>query len=814
MLGIAKYWEDPGVLHVNREKPRAYYIPYADARTASSNKRGKSPFYQTLNGSWKFKYYKSVKLVEDGFFGKDADVNTWDDLIVPSCWQVKGYDQCHYTNVNYPFTCDPPHVPGENPAGVYVREFNISSSWENKEKYIVFEGVNSCFYLWVNGVFAGYSQGSRVPAEFNITPYISAGRNRIAVMVLKWCDGSYLEDQDVWRFSGIFRDVYLLARDKQHIRDVFIKQEFSKDFKKATVKCEINIKAGAEDDIGDVKEDIYKAEVFKEEVREDILKEEVIKEEIEKIRAELVDNKGMRIAGLVKSAEGNRFNDHSIGCANAVIENAVVEFEIDNPVLWNAENPYLYRLFIHYGEEVLLFYVGLRKIEIKDGVFMINGRAVKLKGVNRHDSHLELGQTVPLNHMVRDLMIMKRHNINAIRTSHYPNDPRFLDLCDYYGFYVVDEADLECHGVQRAGDFHMLSKDPVWEEAFVDRVRRMVERDKTHACVVMWSLGNESGYDINHIAMARWTKSRDESRPVHYEGAASIYRGNPDTRFIDVESRMYPHVEFVEQYALNEENKKPLFLCEYSHAMGNGPGDLKDYWDIIYKYPRLMGGCVWEWCDHAIKSLTRDGREYYAYGGDFGDEPNDGNFCMDGLVYPDRRPHTGLLELKKVIAPVKIEAYDLERGLIKVTNLYDFKDLSGITLAWKVERNGETIKQGEIYDLAIGPQQSAIIELPCYQLDVDIDSINGNGFFGSVEDLYYLTVSCLQKFDTPWAKKGYEITFEQLKMDLQQLRRKGQEKAIPSAGMERGAEGKAEEEMAFEINDRKIIMVQKGNVIL
>lgn len=702
MINVKKYWEDLNVMQVNREKPRAYYIPYGDETSALSQKRGKSPFYQTLNGSWKFKYHESIRQVEDGFYNEDANVSDWDNLIVPSCWQVKGYDQCHYTNVNYPFPCDPPFVPNDNPTGLYVRDFNISKSFDDKEKYVVFEGVNSCFYLWVNGNFVGYSQGSRIPAEFNISPYVHSGKNRMAVMVLKWCDGSYLEDQDLWRFSGIFRDVYVIGREKEHIRDVFNRVELSDDFKTAKVKCEIET-------IGTCA-----------------------------VRAELKDKDGRVVAeGSVK-----------------VDSKATIELSVENPVLWNAENPYLYKLFVYSGEEVLLFNTGFRKVEIKDAVFMINGKAIKLKGVNRHDSHPELGQTIPLNHMINDLMIMKRHNVNTIRTSHYPNDPRFLDLCDEYGFYIVDEADLECHGVAPAGDFHMLTKNPEWETAFLDRAERLVERDKNHPAVVIWSMGNESGYGINHIAMAVWTKNRDNSRPVHYEGAEPRHNGNQDVSCLDMESRMYASTDYIEKYALNEDNKKPLFLCEYSHAMGNGPGDLKDYWDVIYKYPKLMGGCVWEWNDHGIKTTNAEGTEYYAYGGDFGDKPNDGNFCLDGLVYPDRTPHTGLLELKKVIAPVKVEEVSLKEGRIRVTNLYDFIDLSAVELVWKVEADGELTQQGVISDLEVMPHEAAEYVLP-YSLPE------------KSSERYFVTVSIVQKKDTAWEPRGYEITFEQFELPVE-----------------------------------------------
>ncbi|WP_139902752.1 glycoside hydrolase family 2 TIM barrel-domain containing protein [Clostridium thermarum] len=704
MINVPKYYEDLDVMEVNREAPRAYFIPYRSEAAALSKKRGQSDFYQNLNGTWKFKYYSSIKEVEDGFYQEGRDVSEWDDLIVPSCWQVKGYDQCHYTNINYPFPCDPPYVPNENPAGTYVRDFNVPENWDGKSKYIVFEGVNSCFYLWINGRFIGFSQGSRMPAEFDISPYIRVGKNRIAVMVLKWCHGSYLEDQDLWRFSGIFRDVYLLARDRNHIRDVFVRQNLSEDFKVGYLNCQI--------------------------------------ETVGSIEA----------TAVLKDAEGKVA---ASGQATIKSKGSIV-LELTAPALWNAEAPYLYKLFISSGEEVLLFNIGFRRIEVKDSVFKVNGKAIKLKGVNRHDSHPELGQTIPLNHMKKDLALMKSHNVNTIRTSHYPNDPRFLDLCDEYGFYVIDEADLECHGVQSVGDFHMLTKNLQWQKAFLDRAVRLVERDKNHPSVIIWSMGNESGYDINHIAMARWTKDRDGSRLVHYEGANECYKGSTDTEVLDMVSSMYASTQYIEEYASKEENKKPYFLCEYSHAMGNGPGDLKDYWDIIYKYPKLMGGCVWEWCDHGIKTATAEGTEFYAYGGDFGDKPNDGNFCLDGLVYPDRRPHTGLLELKKVIAPVKVEAVNLEKGQVKITNLYDFIDLSHLSLQWTVEKDGEIVQQGEVSGLTTLPHESETITLD-YKLPQ------------ASKSSYYLTVSFHQKQNTLWQRKGYEVTFEQFRLPVEKI---------------------------------------------
>lgn len=701
MIGITKYWEDLNTMHINREESRAHYIPYNNERNAQFKKRESSPFYKNLNGNWKFKYYESVTDVMEEFYKNDFVAEEWDNLSVPSCWQVNGYDKCHYTNVRYPFTCNPPYVPNENPAGAYIKEFNVNNKWELKDKYIVFEGVNSCFYLWVNGEFVGYSQGSRMPTEFNITPYLTTGKNKVAVLVLKWCDGSYIEDQDLWRFTGIFRDVYLLARDKNHVKDVFNKEEISSDFKVAKVRSEIET-------VG-----LCKVKVLLKDINDEIVGE----------TSKSIDGKG------------------------------AVEFIIENPVLWNAEEPYLYKMYISCNEEVLNFNIGIRKIEVVDGVFLINGKAVKLKGVNRHDSHPELGQTIPVSHMIKDLKLMKAYNINTIRTAHYPNDSRFLELCDQYGFYVVDEADLECHGVGEAGDIHMLTKNKSWQKSFLDRVVRLVERDKNHPCVVIWSMGNESGYDINHIEMAKWTRNRDNSRLVHYESAAEGYKGHPDTEALDMESRMYSSTEYIEEYAKSENNKKPLFLCEYSHAMGNGPGDLKDYWDIIYKYPKLMGGCVWEWCDHGIKTKDLKGREFYAYGGDFGDFPNDSNFCIDGLVYPDRTPSTGLKELKQVIAPARFEEVNLYKGIVKVTNLFDFIDLSNYELNWIIEEEGDIVLQGGVYSLDVMPQESAEIRLGYILPEM-------------VEQRWYLTLSLIQKKNTPWAEKGHEIVFKQFELPV------------------------------------------------
>jgi len=702
MLFVEKYWENPDILHVNCEKPHAYFIPYESAAKAKENIRGESKFFKTLNGVWKFKYHNSVNDVSCQFYKDDFIPEGWDDLVVPSNWQMYGYDKPHYTNINYPYPCDPPHVPNDNPAGLYVRDFTFRKP-DGKNVYLVFEGVDSCFYVWINGNLVGYSQVSHMTSEFNITEYIKDGKNRIAVMVLKWCDGSYLEDQDMWRLSGIFREVYLLTRQENHISDVFVKTELSDDFKSGTIICELETSCSSSSEV----------------------------------RAVLKDSNG-------RTLDEKKADISIIG---------EIRFEVENPQLWSAEVPELYELYLCHGEEVICFRPGFRKIEVKDSVILFNGKPIKFKGVNRHDSHPELGHTIPIDHMRNDLYIMKRHNINAIRTSHYPNDPKFLELCDELGFYVIDEADLECHGVAPAGDKDMLAKEPSYESAFLDRMQRMVERDKNHACIVMWSLGNESGYGINHIKMANWAKSRDKSRLIHYESACWVeIMDQYDTTPLDVFSNMYPSISKIKDVILKKENEtRPIVLCEYCHAMGNGPGDLQDYWDLIYSNPRLSGGFVWEWCDHSVKTKTPDGIEYYAYGGDFGDKPNDGNFCVDGLVYPDRRPHTGLLELKNVIAPVKTEAVDISKGEIKITNLHYFKGLEELSLNWKLEKDGITVEAGSIDNIDAAPQDSINVKLP-FNMPLKADG------------RYFLTVYYTLKAGTVWAEKGFEVAFAQFEL--------------------------------------------------
>lgn len=637
MEQVQKYWEDVTILHVNREEPRAYYIPYQTNEDALSQKRIASPYYSGLNGIWSFRYYKSYYEAVEHLQEDVNQVHGWEECQVPSCWQLEGYDSCQYTNLNYPFPCDPPYVPTENPAGVYHTTVQVSDFELEKDNYIVFEGVNSCFYLWVNGAFVGYSKGSRMMSEFALNKFLTAGENSVTVMVLKWCDGSYLEDQDMWRFSGIFRDVYLLHREHKRVADVYLTSSIEEN--KAVIYAECK-------GVG-----IQEATVL------------------------IYDHKGNCIAQKTESISEK------------------IALSISEPNLWNAETPYLYQVVILGGDEVLCFPLGLREVAVTDGVFTINGVAVKLKGVNRHESHPRYGQAVSLKHMEYDLKLMKLHNINTIRTSHYPDHPRFLELCDKYGFYVIDEADLECHGMGSAGDIHELAKHPQWKEAFLDRGCRLVERDKNHSCVIMWSLGNESGYGENHIAMAKQIRDLDPTRLIHYEGAAAGYKGNTDISCLDVNSRMYPSLEEMREFLEKDTSGKPLFLCEYSHAMGVGPGDLMQYETLIEENSRFMGGCIWEWCDHGIETIIEKDKRGYLYGGDFGEIQHDSNFCIDGLTTPDRKPHTGLLELKQVYAPVRIT---WEKGNIQIRNRFDFITLSDYSLEYELFQGGDQIEEGEL----------------------------------------------------------------------------------------------------------------------
>lgn len=689
-LNIPNYHQSTETLHVGCEKPRAYFVPFPCGCASKNAERGESTFFKSLCGEWNFKFFKSVNDV------CDLSTEGSDKLTVPMSWQMalgRGYDVPNYTNVNYPIPYDPPFVPDENPCGLYSRKFTVPAAMAGKKIYLNFEGVDSAFYVWVNDEFAAYSQVSHMTSEIDVTSLVHAGENEIKVLVLKWSDGTYLEDQDMWRMSGIFREVYLLFRDETHIRDIFVHCDLDDSFTDADFTVDVDVTGKA------------------------------------------------TVEWTLDCPCGETI---SSGKCDVDESGKIVVPTIKNAKLWSDEEPNLYTLTLHCGNEYITLPIGARRVEIKDGCVVINGKKVKAKGVNRHDSHHLLGHATPVEHMVRDIMIMKAHNVNMVRTSHYPNDPRFTALCDKYGIYVCDETDLETHG---ARPWYALSRSPEWEGEYVDRVQRMVERDKNHPCVIFWSLGNESGWGQNHVAMHTWIKSRDTSRIVHYEGANYDYNDGKYLRDVtDIESRMYPNPTWCDNYCKAPERDEPLFLCEYSHAMGNGPGDLRDYWEVIERNDNFFGGCVWEFIDHSVAIGDKYDDPSFTYGGDFGDHPNDGNFCVDGLVYPDRRVHTGLEELKQAIMPVAVR--EVKPGTVAIKSRRYFKSMNDISMAWTVKVDGKAVKSGVHPNLDIAPEAEEVFEI------VPENELPAHG-------TVTLDLSFRQNKPTEWADVGYEVGFAQ-----------------------------------------------------
>jgi beta-galactosidase/beta-glucuronidase len=683
------FLENPANVGSNRLAPRAYFVPYPDAEAALAG--GASERVFSLNGTWDFDLYTTAGEADAAVQRRDFSDPSFPHHPVPSCWQMTGdpaLGKPAYTNIVYPFPVDPPRVPSENPTGVYVRTFELPSEWEGVAVILRFDGVDSAFRVVLNGEEIGSSKGSRLPAEFDITPFLVDGPNELCVVVYQWSDGSYLEDQDQWWLSGIFRDVTLLARPRAHLQDVFVRADYDPETGSGLLSLDLQATAD--------------------------------------VRAQLL-------------WEGEPVWEGTDGG------------EIPNVFPWSAEVPNLYTLLLEVGDaEAVALKVGFRRIEIVGDQIQINGEKLHFRGVNRHEWHPDLGRTIPLDVARQDVVLMKRHNVNAVRTSHYPPDPRFLDLCDEYGLYVIDECDIETHGFGEHGWSGNPSDDPAWEAAYLDRMERMVERDKNHASVVMWSLGNESGIGRNHDAMTAWVRTRDD-RPVHYEG-------DSDTRATDVLSRMYSSVDDLVAYAertngregdpdtIAARDAKPFLLCEYAHAMGNGPGGLAEYIDAFERYPRLHGGFIWEWIDHGVRQRTADGREYFAYGGDFGEPIHDGNFVIDGLIFPDRRPSPGLIELKKAYEPVRITRLDEAR--IRIENRYSFRDLSHLTGSWKLLRDGEFVKSGTLALPAVAPRTSLVLDLP-----TPIPDAPGE---------WTLEVSFRLGADTVWAEAGHEIAWGQV----------------------------------------------------
>lgn len=702
-------WENPSVTGIGRLASRADLLPFGEESEAVRGRRSDSPFFQLLNGVWKFQYLPSPAFVDEDFARPGYEDADWDDLDVPSCWQMHGYGKPHYTNVIYPFPVDPPRVPTENPTGCYRRIFTIPATWQGRRIHLHFRGVDSAFYVWVNGRKIGFSKGSRLPAEFDITDTVTPGENVLAVQVMQWSDATYLEDQDMWWLSGIFRDVYLTSLPAVHLFDVFARTDLDIAFQDATLSVETVVRnAGQEDAAG------------------------------WSLSCNLLDAEGRAVFGKPLSAACDAKAGQSVSLSFAEAVKA--------PKKWTAETPHLYTLVLALRDghgrtvEATSLRVGFRKVEIKDGCILVNGRHIIFRGVNRHDTDPDTGRAVSYEAMLRDVLLMKQHNINAVRTSHYPNDPRFYDLCDEYGLYLIAETDVETHGF---GYVDNISMYPEWQAAFVDRMQRMVEAYKNHPSIVMWSLGNESGFGINHEAMADWTRQRDDTRLIHYE------RDTAD-KIVDVCSRMYATPQQLADLAKKWNNQRPVILCEYAHAMGNGPGVFKEYWDLFLSNPHVQGGFVWEWADHGIRMVDEDGTEWYAYGGDFGDEPNDNNFVCDGLVFPDRTPSPGLLEYKKYCEPVAVEAVDASKGLLCVTNRYDFGSLEHLAIRWNLIEDGKAVQGGELPSLKIAARESGELRVP---LAPPAESAGKE---------YFLNVQFTLKADTPWAQAGHEVAFAQI----------------------------------------------------
>ena len=728
---VPRYYEDLSVLHENTMPARAYFIPASKRMDNLVEHREESDRMQLLNGTWKFQYFNSIYDVQEPFFEKDYDTENFDEIQVPSVWQMAGYDTHQYTNIRYPFPFDPPYVPQDIPCGTYAHTFVYHKDENAPKAFLNFEGVDSCFYVWINGSYVGYSQVSHMTSEFDITDLLRDGENSIAVLVMKWCDGSYLEDQDKFRMSGIFRDVYILKRPKQAISDYHIKTRIEDMLAKVEIEMKfyspLNVKISIEDRNG------------------------------------------------------------AVVALGSIAEEGTAVLEIASPELWNTENPYLYKLILETENEVIVDHIALRKIEIKDQVIYLNGQKIKFRGVNRHDSDPVTGFTINPEQITTDLTLMKQHNFNAIRSSHYPNAPFFYEMCDKYGFMVIDEADIEAHGpfmIYRKEDTdynrfkrwnEKIADDPVWEEAIVDRVKLMVERDKNRFCIVMWSMGNESAYGCNFEKALEWTKNFDPDRITQYESAR--YRNYDETydySNLDVYSRMYPALSEIQEY-LDKDGSKPFLLVEYCHSMGNGPGDFEDYFQMIQDNDKMCGGFVWEWCDHAIAHGTAEnGKTIYAYGGDHGEEIHDGNFCMDGLVYPDRTVHTGLLEYKNVYRPARVISYDKESGELMLHNYMDFDDLKDyVKISYELTQDGLVISKGKLPEVSVAPHSEGKTNL-----QVNVPE-NGK---------CYLKLTYHLKKEMPLLEEDYILGFDEIEVSQKdakcQLAEKWVEKTVTDSELQ------------------------------
>lgn len=705
-----KTWENHQIDGINRMPARAHFLTFQSKEKALLNNNRYTHAFKNLNGVWKFMFLDAPEYSPEGFFNSDFDVTKMDDITVPGNWQLQGYGKMHYSDLWYNFPINPPYVPTENPTGIYKRTFFVEESYRDKKIIIRFCGVDSAYHLWINGKEVGYSKVARNESEFDITDIIRVGEeNDVTVRVYQWSDGTYLEDQDMWWESGIFRDVELIGVPKDGINDYKVIADLDDEYKNG----------------------IFKVEAFLRTTKE------------VNVTFELVDaGENTVFTKTVVAKEGKACIDEVIADVNH----------------WTAETPYLYKLFMTVEDdgqivEVIPQNVGFRNIRLNGETFLVNGVAIKFKGVNRHDYSPQNGRVVSREEIEKDIILMKQFNINAIRTSHYPNSYYLYDLCDEYGMYLIAETDLECHGFELTGDYKWITDDPSWELAYVSRMTRMIERDKNHPAIIFWSLGNESAFGCNFRKMTDVAHEMDPTRLVHYEG-------DFDVESADVYSTMYTWIENPKKpYLMKdiiEKSKKPHIHCEYCHAMGNGPGNLKDYQDLVYAHDKLQGGFVWEWFDHGIESFTESGEKYYRYGGDFGDDPSNKDFCIDGLIMPDRTPSPGLYEYKKVIEPITTTAVDIQKGIINLLSRYDFANLDRFNLVYKVMEDDVILQTGFMAVPSIEARANKDITLP---YDLSAIKVKPGAH-------YYVNISYQLREDTSYASSGHELATAQFELPL------------------------------------------------
>ena len=735
-------WQDPTVIAQNKESAHCTLIPYPDIAAALTCARDASPFHKSLNGKWKFNWAQKPPDRPRDFYKLDYDVSGWDEISVPSSWQVQGYGIPIYTNVMYAFNTfnepytifhpdyiehknpSPPYIPpDDNETGSYRTEFTIPAGWKGRQVFIHFDGVKSAFYLWVNGKKVGYSQGSRLPAEFNITEYLTEGTNVLAAEVYRWSDGSYLEDQDTWRLSGIYRDVYLFSTPQVHISDFFVRTDLDEQYTDATLMIRPKLRNFKEQDIRGWT-----------------------------VQAQLYDSDSRPVFPSPLTQRATWIMREWYATQRSDVVFPMLQGKVANPKKWSDEEPNLYTVVLTLVDaegnvvEAESCKVGFREVEIKDERLLVNGKPVLLYGVNRHESHPDFGDYIPVEHMERDIKLMKQNNINAVRTCHYPDHPKWYDLCDEYGIYLIDEVNIETHGVTG-----FLTNDPMWHAAYVDRAVRLVERDKNHPSVIFWSLGNESGSGPNHAAMAGWMHHYDQSRYIHYEGA----QDNPaDPPYVDVRSRMYLTLAELDEMLANKIDRRPIVLCEYCYARGNAIGSIKKYWDLFEQPNRLIGAFIWDWADKALREYDEDGNMYWAYGGDYGPPgtPSDGTMICNGIVNADREPDPELHEVKKVHQRIRMEPVDLAKGKVRIRNRYDFLTTAFVDISWELTVDDKVLQKGKLPRMSLGPQAAQEVTIP----------VKKPRLIPGAE--YWLKISSTLAEDAPWAERGHVVAWDQFEM--------------------------------------------------